>query len=83
MQIMFSYHLQVNCLVKGIDPQRTILCLLHKSITPMASYLFLNNILPEFVELLATRPITIHDFHSNVMDCLDKTFFGLILNLKC
>ena len=25
-------------------------------------------------ELLATRPVTIHEFHPNGMDCLNKTF---------
>ena len=47
----------------------------------MNSYLFINNIWPEFAELLATRPITIHGFHSTGMDYLNKTFFGFILNL--
>ena len=31
----------------------------------MTSYLFNNNIWPEFAELLDARPITIHEFHSN------------------
>ena len=29
----------------------------------MTSYLFNNNIWPEFADLLATRPIKIHEFH--------------------
>ena len=33
-------------------------------ITPMTSYLFINKVWPAFAELLATRPMTIHEFHS-------------------
>ena len=42
----------------------------------MTSYLLINNKWPEFVELLATRPITIHE-----MDLLNKTVFWFILNV--
>ena len=41
----------------------------------MTSYIFVNNIWPEFAELLATRPINIHEIHSTGIDCLNKTFF--------
>ena len=47
----------------------------------MTIYLLINNIWPEYAELLATRPITIHEFHATRTDCLNKTFFGLILNV--
>ena len=30
----------------------------------MYSYLFINNLRPEFAEVLLTRPIKIHEFHS-------------------
>ena len=43
----------------------------------MTGYLFIYNQWPEFAELFATRPITIHEFHSTGMDCLNKTFFGI------
>ena len=32
---------------------------------------------PEFAELRATRPITIHELHPTGMDCLNKTFLDL------
>ena len=41
----------------------------------MTSYLLIKNIWPEFAELLATRPITIHEFHSTGKDCLKKKKF--------
>ena len=47
----------------------------------MTSYLFINNLWPEFAELLATHPITIHEFHSTGINCLNKTFFEVYLNL--
>ena len=47
----------------------------------MSSYLYKNKIWSEFAEVLATRPITIHEFHSPGMDSLNKTVFGLIFNL--
>ena len=48
----------------------------------MTNYLVINNIWPEFAELLASRPITIFEFHSSGMDCLNKKLcFGLILNV--
>ena len=47
----------------------------------MTIYLFINNVKSKFAELLASRPITIHEFHSPGMDCLNKTFLGFILNL--
>ena len=43
----------------------------------MTSYLFISKVLPEFSELLATRPIMIHEFHSTGMDCLTKTFLAV------
>ena len=46
----------------------------------MTRYLFINNIWSEFVELLAMRPIDVHEFYSTGMDCLNKTFF--LVNLK-
>ena len=36
----------------------------------MTSYLFINNIWPEFAELFATCPHTIHEFYSSGKDCL-------------
>ena len=47
----------------------------------MTSYLFFNNVRPEFDELIATHPITIHEFHSSGMNCLNKLFLGVILHL--
>ena len=46
----------------------------------MTSYLVIINIWHEFAELLATRPITVHKFHSTGMDCLNKAFFGVNFN---
>ena len=66
--------------VKGVAHQQTILWILQKCTTPMTNYLFINKVWPEFAELLATRPITIHEFHSTGMDCLNKTFFGFNFN---
>ena len=45
----------------------------------MTSYLFIDDIWPEFAELLATRPIMIHEFHSTGMDGLfeKKYIWGL------
>ena len=37
------------------------------------------NLLAEFAELLATRPITIQEFHSTGMDCSNKTTFLVYL----
>ena len=48
----------------------------------MNSYLFINIKWPELAELLPTRPITIHEFHSTGKDCLNKTFFGVNLKFK-
>ena len=38
----------------------------------MISYLFIDYIWPEFAEVLATRPITIHEFHSTGKESLNK-----------
>ena len=43
----------------------------------MTSYLIIIKIGSEFAELFATRPITIHEFHSTGIDYLYKTFFGV------
>ena len=48
----------------------------------MTNYLVSTNIWAELVELLATRPITIHEFHSTGMDRLKKLYFWVILNLN-
>ena len=61
--------------VKAIGCQRAHFEIFHRCITPMYSYLFINNIWPEFAKLLDTRPITIHKFYSTGLDCLNKTFF--------
>ena len=50
-----------NQCIKGIDHQQTILRLFHKCITSMSSSLFLINCLPEFIESLDTRQMTIHE----------------------
>ena len=60
--------------VNGIAHQQIILRLL-LSITAKTSYFFINKIWPEFAELLATRPITIHEFNSTEMEYLNKRFF--------
>ena len=44
----------------------------------MTTYLLINDLWPEVAELLATRPITIQEFHSSGIECLNKTFLGLI-----
>ena len=51
--------------VKGTAHQQIILWLWHKCITLITIYLFINNVWPEFAEILATRQITIHEFHLN------------------
>ena len=73
-QNIFLLHLQNSFILylKALAQQQIILWLLHKSITPMTSYLLINNIWPESAEWLATRPITIHEFYSTWMDCLNK-----------
>ena len=58
----------------------------------MISYLFIN-IWPEFAELLDKPPITIHEFHSTGVDCLNKKknlclfkiyyVFFLVMIIKC
>ena len=48
--------------------------------TLMTSYLIINIVWPEFAELLATRPIAIHEFHSTGIDCMKKMFFWVNLN---
>ena len=48
----------------------------------MTRFLFVNNISPEFADLLATRPITIHEFHSTGIDCLNKTILCKWSSLK-
>ena len=40
----------------------------------MTCYICINNMWPEFAELLARRPFAIHEFHLFGMDCLNKTF---------
>ena len=44
------------------------------------SYILIYKVWPEFAELLDTRPITIHEFHSTGMDSLNKTFLRVYLN---
>ena len=61
--------------LKGIANHEPILKSLHKCIPPMTSYLFINDICPEFAELLATRPFTSYEFYSTGMDCLNKFFW--------
>ena len=56
-------NLFIFSLFEGIDHHQTILRLLYKCITPLYSSYFINTIWPEFTKLLATRQITIHEFH--------------------
>ena len=67
---LFYFNLSFFIFLKGIVHQQPILRLLPKCITPMTSLLFITNIWPEFAELLASHPITIHEFHSTGMDYL-------------
>ena len=73
-----KYTFSINCfeISRNLHTLQTVLWFLHKCIKPMTGYLFINNIWPEFAELLAKRPITIHEFNSIGMDCLNNTFFG-------
>ena len=48
----------------------------------MTSYLFIDDIWPEFAELLATRPIMIHEFHSTGMDCSNNTFLKVYFKVR-
>ena len=56
-----------------------MLRLVHPSITPCIGFC-IYRLWPEFAELLATRPITSHEFHSTGKDCLKKKIF--LVNFK-
>ena len=77
-EYIIVHKLLSNLKVWNTNRQTILWWLLHEYITPMTGHLFINNIWPEFAELLVTLPITIHECHSTEMDCLKKNeFWGL------
>ena len=72
---MLSY---IDCLKPQAANVPILIYIIDLAQSAMISYRFINIIWPEFAKLLATRLLTIHNFHSSGIDCLnEKLFFHL------